>query len=104
VEERARQYRRHRYELRGVEVVLLEGIFLFKRELRRHFGVAGWVDCSFETAMSRAILRSQEGLSPEETCRAFEEIYWPAQRLQFERDQPRETADLILNNKAAARR
>ncbi len=98
VEETAPCYRRHRYRFCDVDVVLVEGIFVFKRDLRPHFDLTCWIDCSFETAMQRAIQRGQEGLPPVETIRAFETIYWPAQRVHFERDRPRETADLIINN------
>jgi uridine kinase len=97
-EETARGYRRHRYEFCEVDVVLLEGIFLFKREFRNHFDLACWVKCSFETVLGRAILRGQEGLPPEQTVRAFETTYFPAQRIHFERDGPQTSADLIIVN------
>jgi uridine kinase len=58
-----------------------------------------WIDCSFETAMKRAITRSQEQLSPEETIEAYETIYFLAQRLHFTLDQPQVSAHLsIMNN------
>ena len=97
-EETVREYRWHGYECSDVDVVLVEGIFLFTREYRRHFDLACWIDCSFETAMQRALRRGQEGLPPGETIRVFETIYWPAQRLHFERDDPRSTADRIIDN------
>ena len=97
-EETATSYREHRYQFREIDVILLEGIFLFKRRLRHHFDLACWVECSFETALARAIKRCQEGLPPNETIRAFETIYFPAQRIHFERDAPHSSADLILPN------
>lgn len=97
-EETARQYRRQRFEFHAVDVVLVEGIFIFKREFRPRFDLACWIDCSFVTAMERAIGRGQEGLPPAETIRAFETIYWPAQRVHFERDEPQSAADLTLVN------
>ena len=99
-EETATAYRRHRYEFREVDVVIVEGIFLFKRACRQHFDLACWVDCSFETALERALERGQEGLPPAETAKAFETIYFPAQRLHLERDQPCEGADLTVSNDA----
>ena len=62
------------------------------------FDLAIWVDCSFSTALARAIERGQEGLTPAETIAAYETIYFPAQRIHFERDDPQATADLILEN------
>ena len=97
-EETATTYREHVYDFRDIDVVLLEGIFIFKRAYRAHFDLAVWVDCTFETALARALERAQEGLPPAETRAAYETIYFPAQRLHFERDDPRASADLTLAN------
>ena len=97
-EETASQYRQHTYDFKDVSVVLVEGIFLFKREYRTHFDLAIWIDCSFPTALARAIDRAQEGLSAAKTIRAYETIYFPAQRIHLTNDHPREHADLIFEN------
>jgi uridine kinase len=97
-EETASAYRKHLYSFENVDVVLLEGIFLFKRELRQRYNFRLWIDCSFETALERAIARSQEGLAVSETIAAYEHIYFPAERVHFERDAPRDSADLIYAN------
>jgi uridine kinase len=91
-------HRKHRYVFRNIDVVLLEGIFLFKASYRERFDLKIWIECSFETALRRAIARGQEGLPPAETRYAFETIYFPAQRIHIDRDDPRTTADLILHN------
>ena len=95
---KATTYRRRRYDFHDIEIVLLEGIFLFKPEYRDHFDLKVWVDCSFETAMERAIKRGQEGLPPAETRHAFETIYFPAQRIHLARDKPRKAADIVFTN------
>jgi len=97
-EETATSFRPHRYRYEGVDVVLLEGIFLFKRRYRRHFDLACWVECTFETALERAVLRGQEGLPPEQTVAAYRGIYFPAQRIHLERDDPRSCVDLRIAN------
>lgn len=97
-EETASRYRKHTYDYRGVSVILVEGIFLFKRQYRTHFDLAIWIDCSFPTALARAIERGQEGLSAAKTIAAYETIYFPAQRIHLARDNPREQADLVLQN------
>jgi len=97
-EETASCHRKHRYHFNQIEVILLEGIFLFKPAYRHHFDLTCWIDCSFATALARAVKRGQEGLPPEETVRAFETIYFPAQRMHLQRDNPRATAELILPN------
>lgn len=91
-------YRRHTYEFEDVEVILLEGIFLLKRAYRTHFDLPFWVDCTFETALERALARGQEGLPQDETVRDYQTIYFPAQRIHFARDNPRSAASAVINN------
>ena len=93
----AEVYRRHTYEFADVDVILLEGIFLLKRAHRDHFDLSFWIDCTFETALERALARGQEGLSPEETVRDYDTIYFPAQRIHLDRDSPRGSATAVLN-------
>ena len=98
VAETASDYRKHSYDYEDVSVVLVEGIFLFKPQYRRYFDLAIWIDCSFPTALARAIDRAQEGLSPANTISAYDTIYFPAQRIHLAKDKPRENADLIFEN------
>jgi len=98
VEETALQYRKHTYDFKDVSVVLVEGIFLFKPQYRKYFDLTIWIDCSFSTALARAINRAQEGLSPANTIAAYDTIYFPAQRIHLTLDKPREHADLIFEN------
>lgn len=102
VEETASDYRKHTYDYRDVSVALIEGIFLFKAQYRKYFDLAIWVDCSFPTALARAIDRAQEGLSPANTIAAYDTIYFPAQRIHLAQDKPRENADLIFENDISA--
>jgi uridine kinase len=97
-EETAARYRRERHVHRDVDVILLEGIFLLKREHAARYDARIWIDCSFETALERAVARSQEGLGPQETIAAYRSIYFPAQRIHFERDEPQMAADCTLVN------
>lgn len=97
-EETAEAFERRLYAHEDVDVIVLEGIFLLRRRFAEHYDHAFWIDCSFETALARALARRQESLSDEETRRAYRTIYFPAQRLHFERDDPRAAADTILEN------
>lgn len=97
-EETATEFRQHTYEFADVDVIVLEGIYLLKRAYRRYFDLTFWVDCSFQTALERALKRGQEGLPLDETIRAYQTIYFPAQRIHFERDNPRAAADAIIVN------
>jgi uridine kinase len=96
--ETATKFEKHTYDFRDVDVIVLEGIFIFKTAYLNHFDLRLWIDCSFETALARGLARQQEQLSPEDTIHAFETIYFPAQRLHFQNDHPRASADLILDN------
>jgi uridine kinase len=95
---KATTYHKHQYGFRKIDIVLLEGIFLFKPAYRHHFDLTMWIECSFEAALERAIKRGQEGLSADETIRAFQTIYFPAQRIHIGRDNPRDAADIIFAN------
>ena len=97
-EETATEYRKQVYEFEDVDIIVLEGIYLLKPVVRAHFDLTFWVDCTFETALERALQRGQEGLPAAETVRAYETIYFPAQRIHFAKDNPRAAADLIIKN------
>ncbi len=97
-EETASAYRKHVYDFEEVDVVLLEGIYLLRHDFLPRYDLAIWIDCTFETAIERAIARGQEGLPPDETVRAFQTIYLPAQEIHFARDDPKATADLVVAN------
>jgi uridine kinase len=50
---KATSYGKQCYEFRSIDIVLVEGIFLFKRAYRHHFDLTVWIDCSFECALER---------------------------------------------------
>lgn len=72
----------------GVRVVLLEGIFIFRREHANAFDSRVWLDCSFETSLARALARNQEGLPPAAIRADYERVYFPAQQFHLRRDNP----------------
>jgi len=90
------EYVPHHYQIKNAEVVFIEGIFLFQQQFDFDYRI--WIECSFETAFRRSLLRNQEGLSPEELHHDYDTIYFAAQRLHFEKDNPQKMADYIFNN------
>jgi len=82
---------------RTESVVVVEGIFLFRRAFVSRFDLRLWINCSFEVAMERAIRRRQEGLDPAETRAAYETLYFPAQRLHFAEDDPAAAAHYVID-------
>jgi uridine kinase len=104
VEETASVYHQYVYEFQSVDVIVLEGIYLLKRTLREHYDLAFWVECSFETALVRALRRTQEGLPLDATIHAYQTIYFPAQYIHFALDDPQAAADMILDNDRSCRK
>src|SRR5262249_43320518 len=97
-EEQATSFRKHTYAFTNLDIVILEGIYLLKREFQAFYDYSVWIECTFETALERALQRGQEGLSIQETIDAYRTIYFPAQEIHLSRDHPREAASEILNN------
>lgn len=90
--------RPRRYQFSDVDVVLVEGIFLLRRDLRERYDLSIWLECSLQTALTRALRRNQEGLDEERLVRDYREVYFAAQRLHIARDDPKGAADLVLDN------
>ena len=99
-EETATDYRKHLYEFKDVDVILLEAIYLLQPDFISSYDLAVWIDCSFKTALERALARGQEGLPPQETVKAYQTIYFPAQEIHFQQDDPRSSATAIIVNDA----
>ncbi len=99
-DETATEYRRRIFEFEDVDVIALEGTYLLKRAFQDHYDRSIWIECSFETALERAVSRAQEGLPPKETIRDYRTIYIPAQEIHFQRDNPKGVATMIVNNDA----
>ena len=98
VEETAQDYRKHRYEFEDVDVILLEAIYLLQPAFISYYDLSFWINCSFKTALERALNRGQEGLPHQETVKAYHTIYFPAQEIHFQKDQPQSLATAIIDN------
>lgn len=83
----------------GPGVLIVEGVFLFKKELRQKFDVKIWLDVSFETAMERVTRRRRDQRYGDvEAIRSrYEERFFPTQRFHLKRDRPAECADVIIS-------
>jgi uridine kinase len=92
----------HHFLFQGIDVVLLEGIFLFRRDLRARYDLRIWVECSFQSALHRALVRNQEGLPPDDIRKAYATIYIPAQHEHIRLDDPKAAADVVFDNDLAA--
>ena len=86
------------YDHTDIDILLIEGILLFKKKYLEHYDRKIWIDCSFETGLQRAVQRNVERLYEERLIHDYEIFYYAAQRLHFEKDDPKKTADVIFSN------
>ena len=98
IEETWQNFQTRKVKIENCEMLIIEGIFLLQSQLLPLFDLKIWIDCSFETALERALSRNQEGLSSPETIEAYQTIFFPAQKLHFHLDNPQSHADLIFEN------
>jgi uridine kinase len=86
------------YDCKDIDIILIEGILLFKKKYLSYYDYRIWIDCSFETGLKRAMKRNAEKLDDERLIHDYQIFYYAAQRLHFERDNPKESADIVFNN------
>lgn len=86
------------YDYNKIDILIVEGILLFKKKNLQYFDYKIWIDCSFRTGLVRAIKRNVEKLDVERLIHDYDTNYYAAQRLHFERDDPQKSADIIFYN------
>jgi len=80
-------------------VLLLDGVFLLRSELREQFDYSVFVRADFEVTTQRAEQRDVALFgSVEEVRRRYRERYVPGQRLYLSVAQPERWASIILDN------
>jgi uridine kinase len=80
-------------------VLLFDGVFLLRPELRDLWDYRVFVEVSFAVALQRVLLRDQPLFGSAEAVRArYEQRYIPAQRLYLQAARPRAHADVIMDN------
>ena len=86
------------YHYENLDILLIEGILLFREKYIPCYDYKIWIECSFETGLQRAIHRNVEKLDELQLIFDYNTYYYPAQRLHIDRDNPRSSADIIFNN------
>ena len=61
-----------------------------------YYDLSVWTECSLATALERTIDRAQEERSPEETVRAYRTLYFPAEEIHCECNDPKNAATLTM--------
>jgi uridine kinase len=84
-------------------VLLVDGVFLLRPELDHLWDYRIFVQVDFEIALQRAIERDQPLFGDAEAVRTrYLQRYLPGQQFYFQRDQPQERADVIVDNNELA--
>lgn len=94
----ADEYYSYTYDYKEIDILLVEGIFLFRKEFLSYYDWKIWIDCSFENAMKRAIQRNVEKLDEQQLIQDYNTYYYPAQLYHFKNDNPEGIADFIFAN------
>ncbi len=80
-------------------VLLLDGVFLQRPRLRRHWHFSIFVRVASETTLDRVVVRDADTLGPPEAVRhRYNVRYLPAQRLYAEEEDPAGRADAVVDN------
>ena len=77
------------------EIVLVEGVFLLRREFCHLWDLTIWIDVDTSVIMNRAVKRDKEYFGDEETVRhVYQNRCLPAQDYHIRRDLPKQKADI----------
>jgi uridine kinase len=86
------------YDLKNIDILLIEGILLLKKKFLVYYDYKVWINCSFETGLKRALKRNIEKLDDERLLSDYHTFYYPAQRYHFAKDDPQGNTDFIFHN------
>ena len=86
------------------DILIFEGIFLFRPELVHEWDFKVFIDIDFQTCMARALERDIDWLGDRaEILKRYQERYIPGQRIYFASANPKSKADMVINNNDFAR-
>lgn len=86
-------------EVGGDEVLVVDGSFLGRSELARHWDLRIWLDVPFEVAQARGVARDADRLGgADEASAAFEQRYHAAFRRYLAEVDPMATADVVVDH------
>jgi uridine kinase len=88
-------------EIQGPCVILVEGVFIFKRILPNVFDYKIWIDISFEEGLNRALLRPRDLChygSEEKIRNRYLDRLYKGQLLHLQIDRPLEICDAVMKS------
>ncbi|QWU45677.1 kinase [Bacillus sp. NP247] len=75
-----------------VGVIIVEGVFLQRKEWKEYFHYMVYLDCSRETRFLRESEETQKNIPK------FQSRYWKAEEYYLEKESPRDLADFVIRN------
>ncbi|HJQ43984.1 MAG TPA: hypothetical protein VJ831_12925 [Jatrophihabitantaceae bacterium] len=85
-------------------VLLVDGVFLLRPELREQWTCAIYLHVSEDVTMSRALQRDVDSMgSPEAVIERYRQRYLPAQQLYRAEARPLESAHIVIDNSDVSR-
>jgi uridine kinase len=91
------------YDYKNIDILIVEGILLFKKKYLSYYDYKIWIDCSFETGLRRALQRNVEKLDEETLIHDYNTYYYPAQQYHLKKDRPINFSDVIYCNDESLR-
>jgi uridine kinase len=80
-------------------IILFDGIFLHRDEIKDYWDLSFFLDITFETVIKRAIQRDKEYFGTEEkVLEKYNNRYIPGEELYLRLCNPKERADFVIDN------
>ncbi len=80
-------------------VLLFDGVFLHRPELRQYWDLSVFIHAGFDTTLTRATIRDSEiSGSPDETREIYIQRYIPGQKIYLSAELPSEKATVVVHN------
>lgn len=76
----------------GADIVIIEGVFLQRKEWREAFDRMLYLDCA------KAVRFQRETAETQQKVKKFEDRYWKAEEYYLENVRPAEKADLVIES------
>ncbi len=81
-------------------IVLIDGVFLQRKEWKRYFDLKVYLDCPVEERYHRVLGRNDYTEDSQERLAKYQRRYWPGEEHYLATEQPQLTAEVVLSSKA----
>jgi uridine kinase len=88
---------RKRFVVDEDTIILFEGVLLYREPLNQYFDFQIFIDVSYDEVLKRAVKRDV-GLFGDTVIEKYKNKYIPIQKLYIERNSPKDTSDIIIDN------